>query len=111
MKNKIEDTKIVLGIRSANNSFELKIDYATQKAILNGENFNMNIKPFVSKLMCIVSSWEKEMKTPSMDGISYYVHIKKDGKTYNFDGLNKFPDNFDEFLYLLYKENVCEPLF
>ncbi len=99
--------KIKLGVSTLNKTISLTIDYDNQTAELNGENFDLNIKPFVSDLTSIVSSWQNEMKDDSIkDGISYFVHIKKDGKVYKFEGLNKFPNNFDEFMFLLEEANV-----
>lgn len=103
----MDNYKIMLGISTLHSSMNLKIDYDNQSAELNGEKFDLKIKPFVSNLTRIVSSWESEMKNDSIkDGISYFVHIKKDGKVYNFDGENKFPDNFDEFILLLEEAKV-----
>ena len=103
----MEKNKIMLGVSTLNKTISLTIDYEKQSAELNGEKLNLEIKPFVRDLTRIVSSWQNEMKESSVqDGISYFVHIKKDGKIYKFDGLNKFPDNFDEFILLLEEAKV-----
>ena len=103
----MEKYKIMLGVSTLNKTISLTIDYDNQSAELNGEKFDLQIKSFVRDLTRIVSGWKNEMKDNTInDGLSYFVHIKKDGKVYKFDGLNKFPDNFDEFMLLLEEAKV-----
>lgn len=97
-----EDIKVVLGVDTLQKAFELKIDYANNAAKLNGEPYKMDTHAFYSDLVPIVSMWEHDMVDKNtIDGISYYVHIFKDGKKYFYDGKNKFPFNFNMFTELL----------
>ena len=42
-----------------------------------------------------------------IDGEEYSVKIEKDGKNYLYEGRNKFPKNYRDFINLLRSANIC----
>ena len=42
-----------------------------------------------------------------IDGESYSVKVEKDGKVYEYEGRNKFPKNYRDFINLLKSNGIC----
>ncbi len=102
------DFKISLGLSSLRKCFNLNLDYSNQTAVLNGEPFKMDVRPFMDKICNIVTDWEEKLiNLAILDGLAYHIFIQKDGKIKKYEGRNKFPPNFNEFLNLLSEVNLC----
>ena len=108
-----EDIKIEVSIMPTwGKGLWLYIDYGKDIAYRSSreddeELVKINIPSFTRALFAIVSSWKEEMINKSIsDGLSYRVKISKNGKEFKFYGQNEFPDNFDEFMYLLQCNNL-----
>lgn len=99
--------KISIILSSMTQFNQLVLDDATQEAKLNGKKIKLDIDKFASKVLSIVSSWEKRMVNEFiMDGQEYKVKIEKEDKTYEYYGKNKYPENFREFSKLLQENNI-----
>ncbi len=99
--------KIIVTLRSLTKLTRLELDEEKQTANLNGTPIDINVEPFINKLLKIVSSWKKRMVNDFiLDGLEYTVKIEKDDKSFEFYGRNKFPDNFQDFINLLQSENI-----
>lgn len=99
--------KIAVKIFTLTNSTYLTLNDETNEVKLNGKKINLEIAPFANRLLSIVSSWQERMINPMiLDGIQYSVTIEKNGKTKSYEGRNKFPDNYREFMMLLQSENI-----
>lgn len=100
--------KILLGLTTINKTMNLKIDRNTHEAWLNNQPFELDIDNFSRKILRIISSWEEKMiNKKTLDGISYFVYVQMDdGKKYKYDGKNKFPKNFDEFIKALSETKI-----
>ncbi len=97
--------KITVSVFNMYNSRYLVLDDEKNEATFNGQKVNIDIKPFASRLLAIVSSWDERMVNEMvLDGESYFVKIEKDGKVYTYEGRNKFPVNYRDFVGLL-REN------
>lgn len=63
---------------------------------------NANAEELYERLVDIISSWEHVMYNPRiMGGASYRVKKQENKNIDKYEGLNDFPDNFDQFLDLL----------
>lgn len=100
--------KITVTLQNLTKFVNLEIDDRKNEAKLNGEKIELDIPKFASKLLTIVSSWEEKMVNYFIiDGESYTVKIEKDGKVYNYEGRNKFPQNYRDFTTLLKNNGIC----
>lgn len=109
-----EGIKIEIGIfPAAEEAFQLFIDDGKPIAYISRgfgekESIPFSVRCFTSELLTITSSWEHEMiDEHALDGTSYYVKIEKDRKISEYYGQNKFPENYQEFLRLLRKYDLC----
>ena len=94
--------KISITVQNLSSVINLSINDETNEAILNGNEIQIDVSAFVSKLVAIVSSWEKEMiNNLIVDGESYSVKIENQCKTYKYVGRNKFPINYRDFKKLI----------
>ena len=101
-----KDFKISLGLSNLRKSVNLNLDYTTSTATLNGKPINLDVRNFMNKICEITSSWEEKMINENiLDGLSYFVYIQKDGKIKKYEGQNKFPKNFSQFIILLDEVN------
>ena len=110
---KREDLTISLGAYSTFGAgVRLYIDYGKDIAYKreNSENgvtvslLTDDIPALVHRIREIVSSWEHEMVNNNiLDGMSYHVTFYKNGiKEADYQGQNKFPNNFADFINLLW---------
>lgn len=113
---KREDLTISLGAYSTFGAgVRLYIDYGKDIAYKreNSENgvtvslLTDDIPALVHRIREIVSSWEHEMVNNNiLDGMSYHVTFYKNGiKEADYQGQNKFPNNFADFINLLWSSN------
>ncbi len=99
--------KITITLSGLSNFTQLIIDDQKQEAKLNRTKINLNIDDFSSKILSIVSSWDKRMVNEFvLDGQEYMVRIEKNNKVYDYYGRNKYPDNYREFITLLKENNI-----
>lgn len=109
---KREDMTVSLGEYSAFGSgvrvfIDCGKDIAYRRVSSRGDDsyylLSIDIPKFVQRLSEITASWEHEMVDESiLDGICYHVTVSKDGETTDeYQGQNKFPDNYLEFKALL----------
>lgn len=72
------------------------------KCLFNGIEKNIDFNHIAERLLNIVVTWQPKMINPrTIDGKKYCVKIEKDSKVYEFQGANMFPENFNEFEYLI----------
>lgn len=94
--------KISLGISNLRKCFNLNLDYKTASAKLNEKPFEMDVRPFMEKVLKIVADWPENLADNSiLDGLAYHVYVQKDAQIKKYQGKNKFPSNFFEFIKLL----------
>ncbi len=99
--------KITVSIFNMYNSKYLVLDDEKNEATFNGKKIDLDIPPFASRLLTIISSWDHKMINDMiLDGESYYVKVEKDGKVYTYEGRNKFPINYRDFVELLRTHNL-----
>lgn len=100
--------KITVTIRNLSQQVYLTLNDEKNEAILGGKPIQLEVAPFASRLLTIVSSWEERMVNDFIiDGEEYSVKIEKDGKNYLYEGRNKFPKNYRDFINLLRSANIC----
>lgn len=111
-----EDLTISLGGYSAFGSgVRIYIDYGKDIAYKREDSkhgvtvslLSANIPALVDRVREIVSSWEHEMVNENiLDGMSYHVVFYKNGKKETeYQGRNKFPNNFADFIALLWSSD------
>ncbi len=99
--------KITVTVFNMYKSRHLTLDDEKNEAVFNGKKIELDVPPFASRLLAIVSSWDNRMvNNMILDGESYNVKIEKDGKVYNYEGRNKFPANYRDFVELMRSHNL-----
>ena len=99
--------KITVSVFNMYKSRYIVLDDEKNEATFNGKKVELDIPPFASKLLTIISSWDNRMVNDMvLDGESYSVKVEKDGKVYNYEGRNKFPLNYRDFIDLLRDNNL-----
>ena len=100
--------KINVTLQNLTSFTNLEIDDKKNEAILNGKKIELDIPPFASRLLTIISKKKEKMVNYFIiDGESYSVKVEKDGKVYEYEGRNKFPKNYRDFINLLKSNGIC----
>ncbi len=101
-KNTIDDIKIKMGISSLSGSEVVTLDNKKNIATYNGLAVGTDARKYIQQLFGIIGFWDNKMVDDSVcDGLSYFVYIKNNGKNIKYQGKNKFPFNFNQFLLLI----------
>ena len=94
--------KISIKLLSMHDYLKMTIDTESNSVVLNSAPVKTDANALASKICRLASSWEKKYSNSSvLDGESFEVIIKNNGKEYKFEGKNSYPNNFGDFLELL----------
>lgn len=94
--------KINISVLSGLVANKIFVDTSDGTFRVNGKDKKLDANKFVDRLLGIVVSWQSEMIGPQvLDGEIYTVDIADGDETAHFVGKNSFPDNYDEFVYLI----------
>lgn len=94
---------ILININSYKNNYEIQVDGKEKIIWVNSKSVKVDVDKFISRLEKIISSWENRYisYSPVTDSENYEIIITKGNDVYTYQGINKFPPNYNEFIKLI----------
>lgn len=93
--------KINVQLKNSTDFVNIDIDDIKKIILVNGENRNIDVNQFVSRLLRVVSSFSNSVRDPLQADFDYKIFIEKDNKTYTYLGYTGDNVNYLEFSNLL----------